>query len=241
MTLQELLEYRLQPKNSTQQALDRTGGQTYKKAGRVKVDKSGDTVSRVDGSFSVAGGSASSGYFKGNLNFCVIDSDFTLCDPVSKKVIKKYTRDEVNTPSSLFIFFSFSSPPFSRPSSCLLVHALPLSFFFLYSPLLFSSVFLLSSFFCIFFPLLPSLLFWTPTFLSHYLPLLISSLLSSPLLFAFFSSLFFSSLYFSSLLFYNSFLILIFPSPILIYPLLPSPPLISSLSDSSFLFHSPFG
>lgn len=153
MTLQELLEYRLQPKNSTQQALDRTGGQTYKKAGRVKVDKSGDTVSRVDGSFSVAGGSASSGYFKGNLNFCVIGSDFSLCDPVSKKVIKKYTRDEVNTLSSLFIYFLFSPPHSLAPPRVFSSMLYPsLSFF---STLHFR----ISSFFCIFFPLLPSLLF----------------------------------------------------------------------------------
>ena len=197
MTLQELLEYRLQPKNSTQQALDRTGGQTYKKAGRVKVDKSGDTVSRVDGSFSVAGGSASSGYFKGNLKFCVIDSDFTLCDPGSKKVIKKYTRDEVNTPSSLFIFFSFSSPPFSRPSSCLLVHALPLSFFFLHFYSLLYFFFLLSS---------ASSFLSSPHYFSEllffsHIIFLFSSLLFSPLLSSPFCIILFSFLLLPLLLF----------------------------------------
>ena len=104
MTLSELLVYQNKPKNSTHEAYDRTNGQINKKIDRQKKnEKNGkDGVGRVDDMFAVCGKNAAvGGIFSGEVSYCVVDSDFTVIDPESKDVIRKYSRDEVRECSML--------------------------------------------------------------------------------------------------------------------------------------------
>ena len=56
-----------------------------------------DSIKRVDGMFSVSGSAvAVGGIFKGDVPFCVVDSDFSLLDSVTGVLVKRYTRDEVS-------------------------------------------------------------------------------------------------------------------------------------------------
>lgn len=98
MTLTELLDYKNQTRNSTHEAFDRLNGLSNKKVGRVKkTEKSGkDTVGRVDDMFSVSRRQvAEEGAFKGEDCYCVVDSDFTVENPMTKEVTRKYSRDKV--------------------------------------------------------------------------------------------------------------------------------------------------
>lgn len=98
MTLTELLEYKNQTRNSTHEAFDRLNGQSNKKVGRTnKSDKLGkDTVGRVDDIFSVSRRQvAEEGTFKGEDCYCVVDSDFTVENSMTRELTRKYSRDEV--------------------------------------------------------------------------------------------------------------------------------------------------
>ena len=67
-----------------------------------------DSIKRVDGMFSVSGSAvAVGGMFKGDVPFCVVDSDFSLMDCVTGVLVKRYTRDEVIV--LLLIFNSYSN------------------------------------------------------------------------------------------------------------------------------------
>ena len=101
MTLQELEEYKNKAKDSTHDALQRTDGIINKKAGRatkiLSVKKANEGLGKVDDIFSVSRSINASvgGIFTGEIAYCVVDSDFSLEDPVSKKIIRKYSREEV--------------------------------------------------------------------------------------------------------------------------------------------------
>lgn len=108
MTLTELLEYKNQTRNSTHEAFDRLDGQSNKRVGRAKkTEKLGkDTIGRVDDIFSVSRRQvAEEGTFKGEDCYCVVDSDFTVENPMTKELTRKYSRDEVDRPESSCSFF----------------------------------------------------------------------------------------------------------------------------------------
>ena len=128
MTLTELLEYKNQTRNSTHEAFDRLSGQSNKKVGRTKKsDKMGkDTVGRVDDIFSVSRRQvAEEGTFKGDDCYCVVDSDFTVENPMTREPTRKYSRDEVDRQESSCLHGSAEMsivipvfPPTQNNSSC---------------------------------------------------------------------------------------------------------------------------
>ena len=101
MTLQELEEYKNKAKDTTHDAFQRTNGIINKKAGRATktllVKKTNEGLGKVDDIFCVSRSAsvAVGSIFTGDNSYCVVDSDFSLEDPVSKKIIRKYSRDEV--------------------------------------------------------------------------------------------------------------------------------------------------
>lgn len=111
MSLQDLEEYKNKAKDTTHDAFKRTDGVTNKKVGRVKKARSANTgnecAGKVDDIFYVSGtvSAALGDLFKGDVSYCVVDSDFSLEDPASKEMTKKYTREEV--------------PSASRPLPCI--------------------------------------------------------------------------------------------------------------------------
>ena len=103
MTLTELLDYKTQTRNSTHEAYDRLNGLSNKKFGRAeKVEKLGkDSLGRVDDIFSVSRRQvAEEGVFKGDDCYCVVDSDFTVENPMTREPTRKYSRDEVDRQES---------------------------------------------------------------------------------------------------------------------------------------------
>ena len=107
MTLTELLDYKTQTRNSTHEAYDRLNGLSNKKFGRAeKVEKLGkDSLGRVDDIFSVSRRQvAEEGVFKGDDCYCVVDSDFTMENHMTREITRKYSRDEVDNFLSLPTF-----------------------------------------------------------------------------------------------------------------------------------------